>query len=91
MLKIVSCVFSLLFVGSLAVAGVSPSVSSPVPTASASIPQVCSDQKAACTADCHDLSGGALGACLRVCNKEYQDCIAGHQTLTGEDAATSPE
>jgi hypothetical protein len=89
MFKIVSCVFSLLFVGSIAVAGGSPTASSAVPAASASIPQVCSDQKAACTADCHDLFGNALSGCLRACSKEYQECIAGHQTLTGVHAGVN--
>ena len=91
MFKIVSCVLSLLFVGSIAVAGGSPVVSSAVPAASASNPQVCSDQKAACTADCHDLFGSALSGCLRACSKEYQECIAGHQTLTGEHEAADAE
>jgi len=85
MLKLISCVFSLLLVGSIAVAG-SQAASSPV-IAAASIPKICSDQKAACTADCHDLFGNAVGICLHGCNVEYQQCIAGHQTLTGEDEA----
>jgi hypothetical protein len=91
MLKIVSCLFSLLIVGSIAVAGGSPTASSPVRSASTSIPQVCSDQKFACTAECHDLSAGSLAACLRICSKEYQECIAGHQTLTGPDDASGLE
>jgi hypothetical protein len=86
MLKIVSCVFSLLFIVSIAVAGDAPTPSSPMSRASASIPQVCSDQKFACTLACHDLSAGSLAACLRICNNEYHDCIAGHQTLTADDA-----
>jgi hypothetical protein len=90
MFKIVSCVFSLLLVASVAAAG-SPTASSPLRNASASIPQVCSDQKFACTTECHDLSAGSLAACLRICNHEYQECIAGHQTLTGEDEATSAD
>jgi len=41
-------------------------------------PQVCNDQHAACAADCLDLVGNAKGACLRICLKEYKDCLAGH-------------
>src|SRR5262245_14604279 len=90
MLKFISCMFSLLFVASIAVAGGSPTASSPV-IAAGSIPKICADQKAACTADCIDLFGNALGACLHACGVEYQQCIAGHQTLTGEDEAASHE
>jgi hypothetical protein len=37
---------------------------------------VCTPALVACKADCSDLSGGALGACLRACNKEFEECMA---------------
>jgi hypothetical protein len=37
---------------------------------------VCTPAYVACTADCQDLNGGALGACLRVCRAEYEECLA---------------
>ena len=37
---------------------------------------VCTPALVACKADCSDLGGGALGACLRACNIEFQECMA---------------
>jgi hypothetical protein len=37
---------------------------------------VCTPALVACKADCGDLSSGALGACLRACNKEFEECMA---------------
>jgi hypothetical protein len=37
---------------------------------------VCTPALVACKADCSDLSSGALGACLRACNKEFEECMA---------------
>ena len=41
-------------------------------------PQICAEQHAECTPPCLDLVGNAKGACLRLCLKEYKDCLAGH-------------
>jgi hypothetical protein len=37
----------------------------------------CEDQHAECTPPCLELVGNAKGACLRRCQREYQECIGG--------------
>jgi hypothetical protein len=37
----------------------------------------CEDQHALCTPDCLELVGNAKGACLRRCQREYEECTGG--------------
>jgi hypothetical protein len=62
--------------GAIASAGSAPEGS---PSAAPELPDSysCADARAQCTAECHDLSGGALSACLSICRLEYEECM-GH-------------
>ncbi len=37
----------------------------------------CEELHALCTPECLELVGNAKGACLRRCQREYQECLAG--------------
>jgi hypothetical protein len=58
-------------------AALSASTTPEAPTSNVFDP-VCTPALVACKADCSDLFGGALGACLRACNKEFEECMASH-------------
>src|SRR6185369_16510235 len=76
MLKLICVSFSTLVLTIAAVAGAqSYPAASGAATASTSS---CQAARLACKADCGDLGGGALGACLRACDVEYRECLSGH-------------
>jgi len=85
MLKLICVSFSTLVLTIAAVAGAqSYPAASGAATASTSS---CQAARLACKADCGDLGGGALGACLRACDVEYRECLSGHPSLADSEPA----
>ncbi len=98
MVKLIVVTFALFLLAATAIAGVqsSSSTSRAVPASS----ETCQLARLQCKADCGDLNGGALGACLRACDVEYRECLGSQSSATENDLpalevpaelATSPE
>jgi hypothetical protein len=83
MMKLIIVSFAMFVLAATAVAGSRSPSSAPPAEAAATTP--CQAARLLCKADCADLNGGALGACLRACDVEYQQCLAGHAAAPEED------
>ena len=87
MLKLICVSFSVIVLGIAAAAGAQPHpASAGAAMASAS---TCQAARLVCKADCADLGGGALGACLRACDVEYNECLSGQPSLADIEASAA--
>jgi hypothetical protein len=89
MVKSIIASIALFLLVATAAAGAQPSTSSArAVTASTG---ACQQARLQCKAECSDLNGGALGACLRACDVEYKQCLAGQSSAMSSDLAALTE
>lgn len=84
MVKLILASFAIFVLAAATAAGAQSSSSSSAPRAEAASSSTCQLARLQCKADCSDLNGGALGACLRACDVEYKECLAQSSATDGE-------